>query len=102
VEAEFSRERLLAALGERDAQLATRDSRLATRDEMIAELTGASARLAERVVELERRLARDSAASSGRLRRTARTPSRGAGRVGEGRAEGRASSPGSLQTEIRQ
>ena len=31
VEAEFSRERLLAALVERDAQLATRDSRLATK-----------------------------------------------------------------------
>lgn len=50
MEAEPSREQLLAAVRERDA--------------LIAELSAANARLAERVAELERRAAQDSSTSS--------------------------------------
>lgn len=57
MEAGRERERLVAALAERDAQLAQRNA-------LIAELTAANARLAQRVDELERRLAGDSSTSS--------------------------------------
>jgi Family of unknown function (DUF6444) len=57
VETEPSREWLLAALEERDAQLGQRDV-------LIATLTAANASLVERVAELERRLAQDSSTSS--------------------------------------
>ena len=57
METEPSREWLLAALEERDAQLGQRDV-------LIATLTAANASLVERVAELERRLAQDSSTSS--------------------------------------
>jgi transposase len=57
VEAELSREQLLAALEGRDAALAERDAR-------IAELVALNAALSERVAQLERRLGQDSGTSS--------------------------------------